>query len=163
MFPNAFKYFNTIKYNFNWFTITLLDIVFSLWPSTHIDFRLFSLCFFLSPGRGEKTGPLKLFLFGLFFPATYNHCQEQFLLPVIADTSHVKNLASPSLQWASIPSHLSLPQCLHCTNLFTQGKWFLNIGVLALLVQKQDFVCIYCVLVFTASAECLCDFKGVIT
>lgn len=37
-----------------------------------------------------------MFLFCLgFFAATYNHCQEQSLLPVIADTSHVKNLPSP--------------------------------------------------------------------
>lgn len=62
---------------------------------THIDFRLFSYGFFLSPGRGGKTEPLKVFLFGSFSAATYNHCQEQPLLPVIADISHVKNLPSP--------------------------------------------------------------------
>lgn len=89
--------------------------------------------------EGGKQNHWRWFLFGLFFcshlqslpravPAAYNSwyfmCQK-FTKP-------------PAFSWVSIAVLIWACQYLCCTNLFTQGEWFLNIGVLAVLLQKQD-------------------------
>lgn len=151
-FQNAFKFSN----NFTWLTTMVLEMIFSLWPRTHIDFKLFSYGFFLSPGRGGEKKKKKT-TEGIFvwfdFSFHLQHCREQSLLPAIADTSHVKNLPSPQpsvpvpfLPWACC-------RCLRCTNLFKQQeKWFLNLGVLAVLVQNHG-VCL-CLLCFGIYYNC---------
>lgn len=136
-FQNAFKFSN----NFTWLTTMVLEMIFSLWHILISNYLVMaSSCHLEEEGEKKKTTE------GIFvwfdFSFHLQHCQEQSLLPAIADTSHVKNLPSPQpsvpvpfLPWACC-------RCLCCTNLFKQQeKWFLNLGVLAVLVQNHG-VCL---------------------